>query len=376
MSDSCDVGMVNATNANPPPRDYTLRVYLSSNNNISEFDTQLATWNWNDRDFGAMNTVNFAVPAPFIPIDTPPGTYWVGVIADAGLPGTDANDDTDTWDAQRITVTVGLPAAAASPSPAHNSTDQSIFSNLNWADAARASNYRVHFGTSLNPPFVANTGSSFWSLPNLAYDTQYYWRIDTANSSGTTTGPTWTFRTDTAPAPDLFAEVANAPSGSFYRGQSVNIFHRTRNIGNQSAAATRVNFRLSTNTIISTFDAQMDELNFAGLNAGGLLSTTSSIQIPPDTAPGTYYVGTIVSAPGSTDSDPSNNSVADTNSITVLACTADLAAPWGQINFFDLSAFLAAYNAQQPSADLALPSGVFNFFDVSAYLNAFNTGCP
>jgi hypothetical protein len=376
MSDSCDVRMVNATNANPPSRDYTLRVYLSSNNNISESDTQLATWNWNDRDFGAMTNTNFVVPAPFIPIDTPPGTYWVGVIADAGLPGTDANNDTDTWDAQRITVTVGLPAAAASPSPAHNSTDQSIFSNLNWADAARASNYRVHFGTSLNPPFVANTGSSFWSLPNLAYDTQYYWRIDTSNSSGTTTGPTWTFRTDTAPAPDLFAEVANAPSGSFYRGQSVNIFHRTRNIGNQSAAATRVNFRLSTNTIISTFDAQMDELNFAGLNAGGLLSTTSSIQIPPDTAPGTYYVGTIVSAPGSTDSDPSNNSVADTNSITVLACTADLAAPWGQINFFDLSAFLAAYNAQQPSADLALPSGVFNFFDVSAYLNAFNTGCP
>lgn len=376
MDDSCDVKMVNATNANPPSRDYTLRVYLSDNNNISEFDTLLATWNWNDRDFGPMANVNFVVPAPVIPIDTPPGTYWIGVIADSGLPGTTANDDTDTWDAQRVTVTVGLPAAAASPVPAHNSTARPISSDLDWADAARAGSYRVHFGTTSNPPFVGSTVSSFWNLPNLAYNTQYYWRIDTVNTSGTTTGATWTFRTDTAPAPDLVAEIANAPSGSFYRGQSINIFHRTRNIGNLPSAATRVDFRLSTNTLISTFDTQMDELNFAGLDAGGVLSTFSSVQIPPDTAPGTYYVGTIVSAPGSTESNTGNNSVADVDTITVLACAADLAAPWGQINFFDLSAFLAAYNAQQPSADLAPPSGVFNFFDVSAYLNSFNAGCP
>ncbi|MCP3918013.1 MAG: hypothetical protein GY711_20895 [bacterium] len=125
MNDLCDVAMVNATNANPPTRDYRLRVYLSTNNNISEFDTLLATWDYNQYDFGAMASVNFQVPAPQIPCNTPPGTYWIGVIADAGLPGTDLNDDTDTWDAQQVTVLPGpgCPVGSTYCSPANpNST--------------------------------------------------------------------------------------------------------------------------------------------------------------------------------------------------------------------------------------------------------------
>ncbi len=58
------------------------------------------------------------------------------------------------------------------------------------------------------------------------------------------------------------------------------------------------------------------------------------------------------------------------------ACSADLAAPFGELNFFDLAAYLALFNAQDPGADLAEPHGVLNFFDLAAYLNAFNAGCP
>lgn len=57
-------------------------------------------------------------------------------------------------------------------------------------------------------------------------------------------------------------------------------------------------------------------------------------------------------------------------------CVADLAAPFGVLNFFDLSAYLDFYNAQDPAADLAAPFGVFNFFDLAAFLDAFNAGCP
>ncbi len=65
------------------------------------------------------------------------------------------------------------------------------------------------------------------------------------------------------------------------------------------------------------------------------------------------------------------------NRVTLrLTCAADFAAPWGDLNFFDLSAYMAAFNAQNPSADLAPPFGVFNFFDVAAYLNLYNAGCP
>jgi hypothetical protein len=57
-------------------------------------------------------------------------------------------------------------------------------------------------------------------------------------------------------------------------------------------------------------------------------------------------------------------------------CIADLAEPFGVLNFFDVSAFLGLYNGQQPAADLAEPLGVWNFFDVSAFLGAYNAGCP
>ena len=62
-------------------------------------------------------------------------------------------------------------------------------------------------------------------------------------------------------------------------------------------------------------------------------------------------------------------------------CPADLFpsnAPDGQLNFFDLSAYLGLFNAQDPAADFFPDGGdgQFNFFDVSAYLAAYNAGCP
>lgn len=54
---------------------------------------------------------------------------------------------------------------------------------------------------------------------------------------------------------------------------------------------------------------------------------------------------------------------------------SDLAEPFGTLNFFDVSAFLSAFNAGDPSADINNDS-VFNFFDISGFLNAFNAGCP
>ncbi len=55
-------------------------------------------------------------------------------------------------------------------------------------------------------------------------------------------------------------------------------------------------------------------------------------------------------------------------------CPADINGD-GALDFFDVSAFLSAYNAQDPAADFN-GDGMFSFFDVSAFLNAFNAGCP
>ena len=55
---------------------------------------------------------------------------------------------------------------------------------------------------------------------------------------------------------------------------------------------------------------------------------------------------------------------------------ADLAAPFGVLNFFDVAEFITAFNLRQPVADLSEPTGVFNFFDVAAFIALYNAGCP
>lgn len=57
------------------------------------------------------------------------------------------------------------------------------------------------------------------------------------------------------------------------------------------------------------------------------------------------------------------------------ACPPDFAAPFGTLDFFDIAAFISAYNAQHASADFD-PNGQFNFFDVAAFIDAYNAGCP
>ena len=58
----------------------------------------------------------------------------------------------------------------------------------------------------------------------------------------------------------------------------------------------------------------------------------------------------------------------------LVPCPADLTGE-DVLDFFDVSAFLAAFAAQDPTADIN-PDGVFDFFDVSVFLQAFNAGCP
>jgi hypothetical protein len=67
-----------------------------------------------------------------------------------------------------------------------------------------------------------------------------------------------------------------------------------------------------------------------------------------------------------------------TLSMTGLAwregCSADLTGD-GETNFFDVSAFLIAYNTGDPAADFN-DDGDFNFLDVSAFIGAYQDGCP
>jgi hypothetical protein len=53
--------------------------------------------------------------------------------------------------------------------------------------------------------------------------------------------------------------------------------------------------------------------------------------------------------------------------------TADLAEPFGQFNFFDIAAYIALFNANDPAADFD-GNGSINFFDISAFIDLYNQG--
>lgn len=55
-------------------------------------------------------------------------------------------------------------------------------------------------------------------------------------------------------------------------------------------------------------------------------------------------------------------------------CEADLNND-GSLDFFDVSAFIGAYAAQDPIADFNGDRS-FDFFDVSAFIGAYSSGCP
>jgi hypothetical protein len=92
------------------------------------------------------------------------------------------------------------PDWAYDPDPAHNSTtvDPTEFIEVTWTEGDNTDESRVYWGTS--PGSLSLVATKALGEPNydpgtLAFDTDYYFRIDEANGSDVWTGKEWTFRT-------------------------------------------------------------------------------------------------------------------------------------------------------------------------------------
>tara|TARA_R110000782_G_scaffold45706_5_gene101284 strand:+ start:1296 stop:2645 length:1350 start_codon:yes stop_codon:yes gene_type:complete len=104
------------------------------------------------------------------------------------------------------------------------------------------------------------------------------------------------------------------------------------------------------------------------LGAGASANTFGAIVFDAGEGEALHFGGSFTTVDG----------VASNRVISLLstpACDADFDGN-GVLNFFDVSGFIAAYNAQDAAADIAAPFGVFNFFDISAYIGLYNAGCP
>lgn len=110
----CGFVAANATNADPPMRTYTVRVYLSTNREITTADTLVGTFTF-DYDFAPMQALGVGLPGVVIPASTAAGTRYLGVVLDPATDAVPENNDTLAWDVQAVQVTPGPP-----PPPSNN----------------------------------------------------------------------------------------------------------------------------------------------------------------------------------------------------------------------------------------------------------------
>ncbi len=96
------------------------------------------------------------------------------------------------------------PGQASNPSPANGATDISVEADISWTAGSGADSHDVYFGQDSTPDsgeFQGNQTGTTFDPGTLAASTTYYWRIDSVNTAGTTTGSVWSFTTEAAPQP-------------------------------------------------------------------------------------------------------------------------------------------------------------------------------
>ena len=395
MNDEFDVALVNATNANPPSRNYNIDVYLSTNNNISTFDTNLATWNYSG-DWGAMANVNHNIPEPVIPYDTPSGDYWIGVIADSNLPGTIGNDDTDTWDAEPITVN-GVadmtPASVTSDSFGFRGENVDVSFDLDnlGGDASNSVTVEVRISTNdIISTFDTLVDTRFYSgvsgsgsisdtvnvtLPTGVSDGDYYMGVLISHSDDNNTGNNSLAASSEITVDsraDLAAQTIQAASPTYTLGGDMTYDITITNNGLGDSGPVDADIRLSTNDFISTSDTQVTTVSVPSIAPGATWSDTITSPVPSISS-GDYYLGMIVDS-GDNENNTGDNSTFDPTQVTIAACTGDLNGD-GVIDFSDVNIFVAAFQSSDPVADLS-GNGSVGFEDVNLFTSAFAAGCP
>ena len=96
--------------------------------------------------------------------------------------------------AEQIT---GPPAKASIVSPANGAVNQQLDVYLSWAKPSMARRYDVYFGSTAGTiALVSEDQTARAYVPTgLALDSTYYFRIDSVNEFGTTTGDVCSFST-------------------------------------------------------------------------------------------------------------------------------------------------------------------------------------
>ncbi len=304
---------------------------LSTNTTLTTTDTLLKTLSKTGVSAGGLTS---ALTSVTVPATTKPGTYYLGIWVDRANQVAETNESNNKL-VYKITVSTAKKAdltpvsfksnttsyAAGSPVTVYGSVkNQGLGPAGAFALEWRLSTNTVLSTTDLLLKTVSKTalaaGSSTsavtsFTLPaNTAPGTYYLgvW-VDRANAVAETseTNNRAVYKitvTKPLPKPDLVPLSFKSSKTSYTAGSTVTVYGSVKNQGTAKSGAFSVEWRLSTNTTISTADTLLKTLGKPGVSAGSSTSALTSFTLPASTKPGTYYLGLWVDR---------NNQVAELN---------------------------------------------------------------
>lgn len=119
-------------------------------------------------------------------------TYYWKVVAK----NDDGETESDIW---QFNTTYGIAGKPTSPVPGNNAVDCPLTQDLTWTSGGgQTVGYKVYFGTTSGSLDLLDDDcvNTSYSLPDLEYATDYYWRIDSYNGNDIViTGDEWHFKT-------------------------------------------------------------------------------------------------------------------------------------------------------------------------------------
>jgi len=276
--------------SNPNPGDNAVDIHINSSltwtagAGSTSHDVHLGTTNPPD------SVANVTV-ASFTPLaNLIPGTTYYWQINERNAAGVTAGA---LWHF----VTLALPGVASNPSPANADTGIAVNVTLGWLPGAAADHHSVYLGM-MNPPDLVSaeqSGITYTPSPNLMEGMLYYWRVDEVNSSGTTTGPVWTFRTTNPNSvgghatlmptelalgpvyPNPFNAVVSVP---FTLPQATRVAVALYDItGRQVALMANGNYAAGINSVKWSSEGVGSGIYFVRLTAGGRTLTTKVVAL-------------------------------------------------------------------------------------------------
>jgi len=126
--------------------------------------------------------------------------YWKVVATN------DSGDATGCGNAISFTTIVAAPGCASYLSPTEGAVDVSLTPELSWSAVSGATGYKVYYSdnsSNLGDPITLGEVTSY-QLPQLAYETQYFWKVVPYNAGGDAGCSVISFTTLKNPAGSVF----------------------------------------------------------------------------------------------------------------------------------------------------------------------------